>query len=111
MAGVFTPYPGSRARAQNTSNCRASPLTLSERHPRAAKAAIAVVCVLAAFGLRWSLSTLLEDRAPFLLFIVSTLVVTWRGGALPGVGALFTGGLLAVYFFMPPYHSLQLETS
>jgi len=51
---------------------------------------VATVAVAIAFAVRLSLSTLLEDRAPFTLFIPAILVVAMLGGLRP---ALFAAAL------------------
>lgn len=61
--------------------------------------AVAVLCVLIAFAVRYWLSPILGEELPFMLFVAASLVAAWYGGAVTGVVALLLGLFLASYFF------------
>lgn len=63
--------------------------------------AVAVLCVVVAFAIRYWLSPILGEELPFMLFVAASLVAAWYGGAAAGIVALLLGLLLASYFFLP----------
>ena len=75
--------------------------------------AVAVICVLTAFAIRYWLTPVLGEELPFLLFIAAALIAAWYGGAATGIVALLLGLLLASSFFLPahrvPVAPLSLE--
>ena len=73
----------------------------NQRFSAARRYLVAVVCVLAAFGVRYWLTPVLGEELPFMLFIAAALVAAWYGGAATGMAALMLGLLLASYFFVP----------
>lgn len=60
----------------------------------------AFLCILVAFAIRYSLTPLLGEEVPFMLFIAASLVAAWYGGAAAGIVALLLGLFLADYFFL-----------
>ncbi|MBC7927279.1 MAG: PAS domain S-box protein [Bryobacteraceae bacterium] len=64
----------------------------------------------AAFFLRLSLAPVLADSLPLTLFFPAIMISTWVGGRLPGLLAALTSATLALYFFVPPAHSLRIES-
>jgi signal transduction histidine kinase len=62
--------------------------------------AVAVLCILTAFGIRYCLTPILGEELPFMLFIAAALVAAWYGGAPAGIVALLLGLFLADYFFL-----------
>ncbi len=61
---------------------------------------VAVLCVLVAFGVRYSLTPLLGEELPFMLFIAASLVSAWYGGASAGLVSLLLGLFVADRFFL-----------
>ena len=62
--------------------------------------AVAVTCILLAFAVRYFLTPVLGEEAPFMLFVAAALVAAWYGGAVAGSVALLFGLFLADYFFL-----------
>lgn len=62
--------------------------------------AVAVVCILVAFGIRYAFTPILGEELPFMLFIAAALVAAWYGGAAAGIVSLLLGLLLADHFFL-----------
>jgi len=79
----------------------------------AMKCAVAIGCVLIAFGIRFCLTPLLGEDLPFMLFIAAVLIAAWYGGALMGFVALILGLVLASSFLISskdmPRESESLE--
>ena len=67
--------------------------------------AVAIVAVLLAFVLRYTLYGTLDHRLPFSFFIPATLIAAWFGGLGPGLLAAVSGLLLGDYFFLPPHEA------
>lgn len=63
--------------------------------------AVAALCVLVAFAIRYCLSSILGPELPFMLFIAASLFAAWYGGALTGILALSLGLFLSDSFFVP----------
>jgi signal transduction histidine kinase len=57
--------------------------------------------MLIAFGIRYSLTPILGEELPFMLFIAAALVAAWYGGAAAGIASLLLGLVLADHFFLP----------
>src|SRR4051812_41809652 len=66
---------------------------------------IAVIATLTATMVRFAVAPLVGDRAHFFTYLIAVLVTARYGGFKPGVLAGFLGGLLGVYFFVPPPYS------
>jgi PAS domain-containing protein len=71
---------------------------------------IALGSVAAATVVRFGLTPLLGDKAPYILMFPAVLTAALVGGTLPGVLALTLGLLSAWYFFVPPAWSLALRS-
>jgi signal transduction histidine kinase len=63
--------------------------------------AVAILCMLVAFAIRYSLTPILGEELPFMLFIAAALVAAWYGGAASGIASLLLGLVLADHFFLP----------
>src|SRR5262245_31535639 len=72
--------------------------------------AIAVGAALAAAAIRGALTPLWGDDLPYLTFVPAIVLSAWAGGFGPGVVTTILGGVLANYFWLPPYHSLRITT-
>lgn len=59
---------------------------------------------------RWLLDPILEDRAPYGMYLMAVLFVVWRAGLGPALFTLFGGALLGRYFFDPPRFTLWMVT-
>jgi len=77
------------------------PRSATQRHSLAARSAVAIGCVLIAFGVRYRLTPVLGEELPFMLFIAAVLVAAWYGGAVMGFVALGLGLVLARAFLIP----------
>ena len=73
---------------------------------RAPRYAIAVLAVLVALLLKFSLDPLLEVESPFLLFFSAILMSAWIGGFGPGAFATLLTTLISNYFFLTPIYNL-----
>lgn len=71
--------------------------------------AAALAGVAVCFGVRLALGDALS--APFLLFFPAIIIGTFLGGFGAGVASVVTSALLAWYFFIPPYHSVDITTA
>src|SRR5438270_11705888 len=80
---------------------RGEGLAPAQRPTALMKYAVAIGCVLLAFAIRFSLTPLLGEELPFMLFIAAVLVAAWYGGAMPGGVAMLLGLVVADYFFLP----------
>src|SRR3954451_5585618 len=69
---------------------------------------VAVVAVLAATALQVLIGPI-SNQVPFLLFLAAITLAAWFGGLGPGVLATALSALLAGYFFLPPYHELDIS--
>jgi signal transduction histidine kinase/CheY-like chemotaxis protein len=69
---------------------------------------IAVIATLTATMVRFAVAPLVGDRAHFFTYLIAVLVTARYGGFKPGVLAGFLGGLLGVYFFVPPPYSFRV---
>jgi len=71
---------------------------------------IALVCVAAALS-----SSLLLQRLfpyPFLfLFFAAVMASAWFGGTAPGLFAVFLSTVAVDYFFVPPFHSFEVNAT
>ena len=108
----FTPpHPSAGSRGSTTSarNSNGSPERFDRPFTPALPAkrhivrryAVAILCMLVAFGIRYSLTPILGEELPFMLFIAAALVAAWYGGAAAGIASLLLGLVLADHFFLP----------
>jgi signal transduction histidine kinase/AmiR/NasT family two-component response regulator len=65
---------------------------------------VAIATTAIVFIARFLLEPVLGDVAQVLLFILSVIVTSWRGGLGPGLLATALGAFLADYFFMEPLY-------
>ena len=63
---------------------------------------IAVLLTLLVVSLKYYYPTILATEAPFLLFIFVPIIITYIGGAYPGIFSLILTTILALYLFIPP---------
>lgn len=70
---------------------------------------IAILLTLLIVSLKYYYPSILGTEAPFLLFIFVPLAVTYIGGFYPGIFSLVLTTLLAVYFFISPVTSFEIE--
>ncbi len=66
---------------------------------------LAVVCTLA---IRLALDPMLADRAPYMFFFLTILVVKRLWGRGPGLLATLLGGIAAWYFLLEPRFSFAI---
>jgi K+-sensing histidine kinase KdpD len=71
---------------------------------------IALAAVAVATGVRTLLDPILENRAPYGVYLIATVFVVWRAGLGPALAAVCGGALLARYLFEEPRRSLALLT-
>ena len=64
----------------------------------------AVTFVGLAFGVRFSLEPILQDRSPFLPFVFAVAITAIYCGVGPALLAMGAGLVLTLYFFVPPHH-------
>ena len=69
---------------------------------------VAVLATLLTVLLRFLLVPLLREKAPLLVFILPVMFSAWYGGFRAGLLATGLSTLLGIYFFIPPYLSLQV---
>jgi K+-sensing histidine kinase KdpD len=70
-----------------------------------------VVFTTAAWGLRMVLNPWLGTRVPYVTFYLSVTLSAILGGLIPGLLATILGALAALYFFLPPIHSLAVAAA
>jgi K+-sensing histidine kinase KdpD len=64
-----------------------------------------------AFGVRFALDPVLNDRAPFLLFTLAVVAASVVGGAAIGLFATVVSAMAANYIFVPPRGSLYPQSA
>src|SRR5262245_21625020 len=69
----------------------------------------ALVAIALATLVRSGLNPALGTLAPFVTFLVATMITARYLGFGPALLALGLGGISAAWFFIPPYHSLELQ--
>jgi K+-sensing histidine kinase KdpD len=69
-----------------------------------------VLFTAAALGLRVLLNPWLGHRIPYVTFYLSITLSAILGGTIPGLLAIVLGALAAIYFFIPPIHSLAIAS-
>lgn len=70
-----------------------------------ARYAFPLVAVALASILRGVLVPALGEGVPFILYFPTVVLCAWFGGLWPGLLSAARGGLVALYFFIPPYQS------
>jgi PAS domain S-box-containing protein len=96
------PGPGKR---QQPERHLESAGTMSKRFRSSlATHSIAILSVIAATLVTWSLGSLMQ-RSVFLFFFTAVMLSAWRGGHGPGLTATILSILLSGYFFYPPIHT------
>ncbi|BCS54935.1 sensor histidine kinase [Geobacter sp. SVR] len=71
--------------------------------------AIAALLVGAAYMTRLNYFYWFGHRAPFVTFYPAVLLAAWYGGLLPGILATVLSAAIAIYYVIPPVHSLWLH--
>lgn len=72
----------------------------------------AIGSVAVALALMLALNPIADmSRTPFLLFFGAVVLASWRMGVRSGLLATILSALISNYFFLPPYHTLSLETT
>jgi two-component sensor histidine kinase len=87
---------------------RLARLTILGATPAWRGAALALLLTGAAALLRWALSPIGPDIAPFATFYVSTMLAALLGGAAAGALGLVLAGFIAWLAFLPPAWTLAL---
>ncbi|TNC48431.1 DUF4118 domain-containing protein [Rubellimicrobium rubrum] len=72
---------------------------------------VALLSVGAAFGIRLTLDPVLQDRAPFLLFLLAVVAASATGGARVGILATVISAVAALWTFVPPRGSLLPQSA
>ncbi|MFV0624837.1 sensor histidine kinase [Sphingomonas sp. ac-8] len=70
--------------------------------------ACTLACVAAGFVVRWLADSLLPPGFPYVSFFPVVILTSFLFGVRMGTIAAVLCGLLAWYFFIPPYHTLTL---
>lgn len=78
---------------------------MSRNTSTVARYAFAVVAVALASVLRGVLVPVLGEGVPFILYFPTVVLCAWFGGLWPGLLSAALGGLVALYFFIPPARS------
>ncbi|MCW1384400.1 DUF4118 domain-containing protein [Novosphingobium sp. KCTC 2891] len=71
--------------------------------------ATGVALFFASFGIRVAADHLFPPGFPFLTFFPAVILATFLAGRGPGFLCGALSGFAALYFFVPPFHSLQLD--
>jgi signal transduction histidine kinase/ActR/RegA family two-component response regulator len=61
---------------------------------------VAASAVALAFGVRLSLTPIIANASPFLLFTPAVMAAAWQGGVWPALGATGAGAVLGNFFFL-----------
>jgi PAS domain S-box-containing protein len=72
---------------------------------------VAVLSVIAAVIILLLMQSYLEVIAPVLVFLCAIIFNAWFGGVRPGLLTVVLSALAFKYFFLPPIHSLTIETT
>lgn len=70
---------------------------------------VAIAATLVVLLLRLLLSGILGESAYFFPFVIAVTVSAWYGGLKPGLLSTVLGAVFAIFFFVPPYYSLQIS--
>src|SRR5262245_60084524 len=81
---------------------------LDVQRPWMSRYGMALAAVAVATVVRLLLDPIMEDRAPYGLYILATAFIAWRSGWGPAVMTVCVGALLARYFFELPRGTLSL---
>lgn len=73
--------------------------------------AVAIAATLAVVVLRLLLSSILGDSAYFFPFVIAVTLSAWYGGLKPGLLSTVLGAFAAIFFFVPPFYTLQIADS
>ena len=71
--------------------------------------AVAIAATVAVVVLRLLLSQVLGDSAYFFPFVIAVTLSAWYGGLKPGLLSTVLGAFAAIFFFVPPYYTLQIS--
>jgi two-component sensor histidine kinase len=71
---------------------------------------VALLCTVAAFGLRLLLDPILFG-VPFITFFPAVALAAYGGGTKAGMITAISGGLLASYFWIPPLRQFAISAS
>ncbi len=69
---------------------------------------VAIAATIVVLSVRLLLSSLLGDTAYFFPFVIAVTLSAWYGGLKPGLLSTFLGAFSAIYFFVPPFYTLQI---
>ena len=72
--------------------------------------ALAFLVLAVTIALRQSLTSVLGDRAPTLVFTVAVMISASLGGLGPGIFTMFFGFMAARYLWIPPIHQFWIDT-
>lgn len=64
--------------------------------------AVALLCILVAWGMRGLANPFLGSNIPYAFFAPAAMIAAWYGGLLPGAFCLLAGLVLGHYFFEAP---------
>jgi signal transduction histidine kinase len=82
---------------------------LNESRQGATGYGMAVLAVVLATVVRWLLDPMLGERSPHGLQLLAVVIIGWRYGFRPALVAVVLGGLLSVYFFVPPRYQFTWD--
>ncbi len=69
----------------------------------------AILATLVAWALRYALDDWFPPGFPYLTFFPAVVVTAYFAGLRPSILCAVLSGLMAWYFFIPPFHSLSLN--
>ena len=70
---------------------------------------VAIIATTLALACRLALDSSLGDHLPYVTFFVAIAFTTWYAGLAASLTAVLLSGLAAVWFFIPPRHSLTID--
>jgi signal transduction histidine kinase/ActR/RegA family two-component response regulator len=82
---------------------------MRQKPNHAAAFAAALLGVLVAWGVRWLLSGVFNDRVPFITFFPIVFVLAWWGGFWPTFYTALLGSLVLDYAILAPVRSFAIE--
>ena len=88
---------------------RLADILISLRANNAFKYTFCGVAFLLALFIRLALDGVLPPGFPFLTFFPAVILSTLLAGLWPGIVSAVVCGLVALYFFIQPYHSFELD--
>lgn len=62
------------------------------------------------FFMRYKLHPFFQSQFPVAIFLINTMLISYKFGWRPGLLSAFVGEVLALYFFIPPFNSFELIT-